>query len=1600
MKCGSDVSGEQGTAATAMMPAAPERDVNEAVLEMLRQATIGDYEILKELGRGGMATVYLAHDIALDRKVAIKVMSPALLLMGEGMTERFKREARTAASLSHPNIIPIYTVKGSGKSLYFIMKFIAGRSLEAIIKDIGPMPIPMVKAILQQVGSALGYAHRHGIVHRDVKPANIMIDEEGWSVVTDFGIAKVAENRGLTMTGIAVGTPSYMSPEQCAAKDITGKSDQYSLGVVAYEMLTGKQPFEGDSAMAIMFAHFHEQPKALTDSRGDCPPDLATTVMRMLEKAPDRRWPSMEEMVSALNAQPLAHEDPIRLRLIELAKKGSSGDLLRQLTPPPTSPVPPAHKTRPMAEQATTPIPAQRVLSVAIVPARSDLHVGDTMQLTATPRSSGGTAAAGKIEWASSDPAIAGVTATGLVTALAPGNASITARCEAVSGTAQVSVTPVPVHAVLVEPAESDLPAGDELQFRVTLRDAHGAALTDRTVRWSAAPASTATIGANGLATAVREGKAEITAECEGIKGTARLTIAPAAIARVTVAPVEASVVAGLTVTLEATALDKRSNKVPIKGAAWTSSKPDIATVSERGVVTGIAEGAAAITCEVAGQKATAQVKVTAAPVSQVVIAALKPVVVGDRVALEAETRDAKGKALTGRAIKWTSSSPGVATVTADGHLTGMAAGSAKITAECEGKSATATVTVQPVPVAAVTIEGGSEPLTVGGTAALKAIAKDARGAVLVGREASWVSSAPKVLPVNAQGVVTARSAGEATISATIEGKKAERRLTVTAAAPVAAAAAAVAATEVMEPPAPAAKTDKTEVIEPRRETRPVEKPAPAPSGGRGKLIGAVVGLAVVAVGAFLALHRSPSPAPAPHPGPTPPPVQVASVAILTEAGPLSVGHTRQTAVVVKDAAGNELPGRGVVWTSSDSTVAAVSPLGAITGRKSGTVTITAASEGHSGTVQLTVQPAGGEQPAAVAAIEVSGGGKSLDVGQTTQLTAVAKDAKGNVLTDRRVAWSQTDPDVATVNSTGLVTARGPGTTSIYANSENQRAEAKITVNQPPPPKPAPAPPPAPAPVTVASVELHAPSSTVVAGQSIQLSARALDSKKRAIDGSTITWKSSNERVARVGPDGTVNALEKGTVTITASAEKQSASVELSVEPATVPVGSVAINAPERSLKVGETASWSAVPRDPKGKELQGRTIAWTSSAQQVATVNDNGQITAVGPGTAMITASVEGKTVSEKLTVAAAPAPAPAPAPTTPAVPAAPAPSAAGNALLPSRAAVAGGFSCGITQAGGAVCWGGLHPQPTAIQGTAGVTQVAVGGGHACALQSGGQVVCWGENRAGQLGNGTTKDSPVAVPVAGNLSFTFISAGGGHTCGISGGKGYCWGKGHEGQIGDGGTSDRDKPTPVHSGEQLVSIAAGGSHSCAVTTSGKALCWGDGFSGELGFGGTESESDPTEVSSDQKWSRIAAGQEFTCALNAAGKAFCWGSNKFGQLGDGSTDDANKPRPVSASQTFSEIAVGNNHACALTSSGQVFCWGFNRAGQVGDGSTANRAKPVPVSGGPYLSISAGAGHTCAMAAGGQPFCWGRDDRGQVGDGSTGPSRSSPTAVRAN
>ena len=330
---------KEGSAPTTTQSSssAENRAVQE-LLDRLRQATIGVYDILGELGRGGMATVFLAHEISLDRKVAIKVMSPAMV-HGEGMVERFKREARTAANLSHPNIIPIYAVHETNGLLYCVIKLVEGTPLDAIMRELNQLPVPMVQGILAQVGGALGYAHRHGVIHRDIKPGNILIDDEGWAVVTDFGIAKVSDDHGLTSTGMAIGTPTYMSPEQATADSVTGASDQYSLGVVAFEMLTGRPPFTATSPMQLMYSHNHDTPPDIRTLRPDCPDELCDAVMRMLRKDPADRFPSMEDAVATMGARPLTHDDPSRNQLIALAKTGLTHRIVSQARTP-RSPIP------------------------------------------------------------------------------------------------------------------------------------------------------------------------------------------------------------------------------------------------------------------------------------------------------------------------------------------------------------------------------------------------------------------------------------------------------------------------------------------------------------------------------------------------------------------------------------------------------------------------------------------------------------------------------------------------------------------------------------------------------------------------------------------------------------------------------------------------------------------------------------------------------------------------------------------------------------------------------------------------------------------------------------------------------------------------------------------------------------------------------------------------------------------------------------------------------------------------------------------------------------------------------------------------------------
>jgi serine/threonine-protein kinase len=268
-------------------------------------AAVGDLFLLDaELGRGGMSVVYAARDARLNRRVALKVLPPELAF-DAAVRERFMREAQTAARLNHPGIVPIYAVDERGGVTYIAMSLVDGESVAQWLHRERTPPLAEVVRVLRDVADALAYAHAHGVVHRDIKPDNILIERAtGRVFVTDFGIARAAEaGSRLTITGIAVGTPTYMSPEQALGeREVDGRSDLYSLGVVAYQALTGAPPFTAGNTPALLMKHVNEPPLPLSARRPGLPAPLAALVERSLAKEPAARWPDAGAMRAALDA--------------------------------------------------------------------------------------------------------------------------------------------------------------------------------------------------------------------------------------------------------------------------------------------------------------------------------------------------------------------------------------------------------------------------------------------------------------------------------------------------------------------------------------------------------------------------------------------------------------------------------------------------------------------------------------------------------------------------------------------------------------------------------------------------------------------------------------------------------------------------------------------------------------------------------------------------------------------------------------------------------------------------------------------------------------------------------------------------------------------------------------------------------------------------------------------------------------------------------------------------------------------------------------------------------------------------------------------------
>jgi len=308
--------GEEGSYCTARLSPGMGRDDEETtdgdtLVSTLEAASHGEirrsqtnlggrYSLGLELGKGAMGIVFRAWDEVLDRTVAVKQLS--VLLSGDDeYADRFRREAKTLARLSHPNVVQVYDLIEHGSRLWMILEFVDGGDLASYLEDNGPLSIGEAANIVIPVAEGLAFAHGHGIVHRDLKPANVLLTSKRIPKISDFGIAKLSQASELTQLGSVLGSPRYMSPEQCSGGSVDSRTDIYALGITLYELLSGKVPFEGDTS-GVLARHIIEQPVPLSEIAENIPPEMEDLVSRMLSKNPDERPADMTEVLDLLAA--------------------------------------------------------------------------------------------------------------------------------------------------------------------------------------------------------------------------------------------------------------------------------------------------------------------------------------------------------------------------------------------------------------------------------------------------------------------------------------------------------------------------------------------------------------------------------------------------------------------------------------------------------------------------------------------------------------------------------------------------------------------------------------------------------------------------------------------------------------------------------------------------------------------------------------------------------------------------------------------------------------------------------------------------------------------------------------------------------------------------------------------------------------------------------------------------------------------------------------------------------------------------------------------------------------------------------------------------
>jgi alpha-tubulin suppressor-like RCC1 family protein len=511
----------------------------------------------------------------------------------------------------------------------------------------------------------------------------------------------------------------------------------------------------------------------------------------------------------------------------------------------------------------------------------------------------------------------------------------------------------------------------------------------------------------------------------------------------------------------------------------------------------------------------------------------------------------------------------------------------------------------------------------------------------------------------------------------------------------------------------------------------------------------------------------------------------------------------------------------------------------------------------------------------------------------------------------------------------------------------------------------------------VATVTVAPPTPAVAVGATVQLAATAKNAQGDALTGRTVAWSTSNAAVATVdASSGLVTGVAPGTATITATIEGKQGTATVTV--AATAVASVDVSPTPVSIHAGTTVQLTATPKDANGTPLTGRTVAWTSSNANVASVDPtSGLVSGIAEGPATITATVEGQQGTSAVTVTAA-------------------------AFVSITAGE--GFTCGVTTLSETVCWGdnffgelGTGNNTPALLPTVTGAFISVSAGlgssHACGTSVAQLGFCWGANGSGEVGNGSA-DFTVKAPaaVSGGLTFESLQAGNGSSCGVAtNGNAYCWGAMSEGLGDAAATTSSNTPVLVSGGLTFSVVSAANNFACGLTTDGKIFCWGANDRGQLGRGNQDPGPTPVEVLGGRTYTAVSARHQHACAIATGGAAYCWGPNDNGQGGLGTQlGFTTEPTAVAGGLTFQAISAGMLHACGVTTAGAAYCWGDNTNGELGDGGNDLADAPVAVSGGlTFGSISAGSITTCGVTTAGDGYCWGAGD---LGDGTPGGKTS--------